>query len=234
MTTPGPAEPLPAEQQGDHGAGSPLTAAQVIRICDQLLGDLGRRDHRFSWLRAPDGAVDAWLPVDAYYPSHRLVLKLTGSSAEIDRLVARMVPAHGLRLLAVDAGELSSDPLPAADALARKLDALGPAPERARDRAPADPRPCAPAAGPNPRLRASAAHPHVPPAVPRRGRSQAEAANRATRLAEAHRAAAQGQAPRPARPVGEVRVRDRVLILAGAVAVCVLLGIAIAGKLLGL
>jgi len=49
----------------------------VLDLCDEILGEAGLRQHRFDWLvgdRSSTGRV-ARLPVDSYYPQHRLVIE---------------------------------------------------------------------------------------------------------------------------------------------------------------
>ncbi len=50
----------------------------VLDLCDEVLGELGRRQHRFEWLRgdpSPKTGNRRALPVDAYYPTKRLVIE---------------------------------------------------------------------------------------------------------------------------------------------------------------
>lgn len=46
-------------------------------LCDQVLGEVGLRQHRFDWLRGDPGAngVGQTLPVDGYWPGHNLVVE---------------------------------------------------------------------------------------------------------------------------------------------------------------
>jgi hypothetical protein len=49
----------------------------VTNLCDEVLGERARREHRFDWLRGDsgeDGRARA-LPVDAFYPEHGLVVE---------------------------------------------------------------------------------------------------------------------------------------------------------------
>ncbi len=84
-----------------------LLTAGILSACDRVLGEIGRRHHMFGWLRTPGAATDAWLVVDAYYPGNRMVVAGHGVH---DRLLAEMIPAHGLRLLLIDPEELAEDP----------------------------------------------------------------------------------------------------------------------------
>jgi hypothetical protein len=83
--------------------------AAVLTVCDRVLGEVGRRQHLFSWLRAPGSASGDWLPVDAYYPSRRLVVVCRDRPAEHEQLFEELIPAHSLRLLRLTAGELGAD-----------------------------------------------------------------------------------------------------------------------------
>lgn len=49
----------------------------VIDLCDEVLGERARREHRFEWLLGDSGKNDKAraLPVDAYYPQHGLVVE---------------------------------------------------------------------------------------------------------------------------------------------------------------
>lgn len=105
-------------------------------LLDELLGERALREHRFEWLRGDPGPSGqrAKLPVDAFYPRHRLVVeyweyqhdqpsaffdkrdRLTVSGvhrgeqrARYDRRRQEEIPRHGLRLLIVRARELSCD-----------------------------------------------------------------------------------------------------------------------------
>jgi hypothetical protein len=110
--------------------------AYVIDLCDEILGERARRQHRFDWLRGDPGPSGGRvrLPVDAYYPDHGLVVEYRerqhdepvahfdkpdrmtvsgihrGEQRELyDRRREEQVPAHGLRLITVSAGDLWSD-----------------------------------------------------------------------------------------------------------------------------
>ncbi len=107
------------EQTGPERRG--LSAPTILAMCDRLLGEVGRRRHMFSWLRAPGAAADAWLPVDAYYPASRLVVMCHLSPGPHDELYRELVPAHGLGLLVLDPGRLGDDPAVVQSALAAKI-----------------------------------------------------------------------------------------------------------------
>src|SRR5690349_20966326 len=87
---------------GDVAAIAPApSAASIVDDCDRLLGEVGRRQHRFGWLRVPDADTDQWLAVDAYYPSNRLVVLCREPPTLHDALYQELIAAHGLRLLLV-------------------------------------------------------------------------------------------------------------------------------------
>ncbi len=101
------------------GPSSPPTGtARVLAVCDGLLKEIGRRQHRFSWLRDPDAPGDEWLVVDGYYPANKLVV-YCGDDAQDRRLYDQLVPQQGLYLLTIDPDELPDDPI-AAQAVVRK------------------------------------------------------------------------------------------------------------------
>lgn len=96
----------------------------LIDICDQILGRLALRQHRFDFLRGDPGrrALGAKLPVDAWYPDLHLVVEvlerqhdtptpffdrrptLSGVSRGEQRRIydarrAEVLPRHGIRLV---------------------------------------------------------------------------------------------------------------------------------------
>jgi hypothetical protein len=95
----------------------------ILALCDELLQEVGRRQHIFAWLRAPDAAADQWLPVDAYYPARRLVVVCRDNPGDA---FERLVPAHDLRLLQVQPKQLPADRAQAKAALARMITELLP------------------------------------------------------------------------------------------------------------
>lgn len=120
----------------------PTDAARALAVCDGLLREVGRREHRFSWLRDPDGPDDQWLVVDGYYPSNKVVVYCGDDPDEL-RLYHHLVPEHGLYLLEVDPQDLPDDQL-AAQALLRKqllADGWSPRPESRPVAAPPPPEP---------------------------------------------------------------------------------------------
>jgi hypothetical protein len=184
---------MTAERRAEPaGNGSPpeLSVSTVLAVCDGLLGEIGRPDHRFSWLQAPDSGPGEWLPVSAYYPGKRLVI-MCGLESDPQRLVyEELIPAHGLRLLRVTVGELPADQSQARDLLEVRIAALVPDPppahapgqadgdERARPVASAIASLVRPVSEPAPTA------PALPPG------SQAAAVERAARLLAARRAEA--------------------------------------------
>ncbi len=109
------------------GLAGELPTGAILGLCDKVLGEVGRRSHRFSWLRAPGGVADAWLPVEAYYPRHRLVLVCHREHAPYDHLFAQLVPEHGLRLLQFAPAQLGTD-VDIAEQLLRRMIARLPEP----------------------------------------------------------------------------------------------------------
>lgn len=51
--------------------------AYVIDLCEEVLGETASRQHRFNWLCGDPGESGrrARLPVDAYFPTHELVVE---------------------------------------------------------------------------------------------------------------------------------------------------------------
>jgi hypothetical protein len=87
-----------------------LEVSEILDLCDRVLGEPGRRRHLFAWLRAPGAGAEEWLPVDAYYPRHRLVVVCQEWSSPNDPVYANEIPAHGLRLLELSPSALDGDP----------------------------------------------------------------------------------------------------------------------------
>jgi hypothetical protein len=125
------ADGLAAEVRAPAGTGErvpPLDLDTIVGLCDQALGEIGRRSHCFAWLRAPDAGAEEWLAVDAYYPANRLVVICRSGSDPHAQLCTELVPAHGLRLLAADLAQLGSDRGEAEAFVRRSLSAIGPPP----------------------------------------------------------------------------------------------------------
>lgn len=107
-----------------------------MTLCDQVLGTLGLRQHRFEWLVGDPGkkGTRVRLPVDGYWPEHGLVIeyrerqhdqstphfdhpeRLTVSGvhrgiqrALYDRRRDELVPQHGLRLLVIKPSDLDAN-----------------------------------------------------------------------------------------------------------------------------
>jgi len=126
MTADGLAGELPGtdrEQQApaSHEQASSLPVETILSLCDQLLGEIGRRRHLFAWLRPPGSAGDRWLAVDGYYPANRLVVLCHLKATEHDRLYTELIPAHGLRLLTLTPAQLGGDPATARRVLAQMI-----------------------------------------------------------------------------------------------------------------
>ncbi len=134
MTADSPAkgtrEPVPGRSDR---AELGLPAPTILSICDQLLGEVGRRDHMFAWLRAPGAGADEWLAVDAYYPRARVVVMCRTRPGPQDSLYRELVLAHGLGLLTLDPVVLGNDGQAVQEALADKFFDLEHVP---RERAP--------------------------------------------------------------------------------------------------
>ena len=65
-----PGWPGTIEEASSDALGTPA----ILALCDRAIGEVGRRKHVFTWLRAPGSMAGEWLAVDAYYPGHRLVV----------------------------------------------------------------------------------------------------------------------------------------------------------------
>lgn len=96
-----------------------LTVADVLNICERILGEPARRRHLFAWLRAPGSAADEWLPVDGYYPGNKLVVVWHETPGATDSVYSELVPAHGYRLLELTPQAVGDNP---AEAEARLRD----------------------------------------------------------------------------------------------------------------
>jgi hypothetical protein len=188
MLTDGPIGGPAGADRSPEPASASLRPAQVVDIVDHLLGEPGRREHRFAWLRDPDGPADAWIAVDAYYPAGQLVLRCSDGEDPVAGLLQELVPRHGMRLLQVAPSELGGDRRAAVGALARAIESLGPGPLRAVEPA-LPPHPSAPHGTVARAFAGPSEH-----AAPRVGLSQAAAAQRAARLVAARQAAG---TPRP-------------------------------------
>jgi hypothetical protein len=108
-------------RDGSDREQSGLPAATILAICDRLLGEVGRRQHMFGWLRAPGSSAEEWLAVDAYYPRARLVVICRNQAGPHDALYRELVPAHGLGLLTLNPAALGDDRSAVETALAAKI-----------------------------------------------------------------------------------------------------------------
>jgi hypothetical protein len=116
-----------ARRPGADDAGLPNpNLERTLALCDQVMGEVGRRGHLFTWLRAPGQGNEGWLPVDAYYPRGRLVVLYRARDGSQADLYRELVPARGLRLLELTPADLASTPAGAKRALAQRLGDLPP------------------------------------------------------------------------------------------------------------
>lgn len=109
---------LAAGSDRDHDG---LSVGAILAMCDRLVGEVGRRDHRFAWLRVPGSSAGEWLAVDAYYPRSRLVVMCRPLSDPHEALYRELIPARGLGLLTLDPAALGDDPATAEAAVAAKI-----------------------------------------------------------------------------------------------------------------
>jgi hypothetical protein len=126
-------ESLPAAA-GAVSVGLALGHEEILDLCDGLLGEIGRRMHRFSWLRDPSAPIVSYLPLDSYYPGNHLVVVIAPRTTEQERVCTEEIPGHGFNLLWVVPQELGPDPRAASDRLFEQIKLLGPLPERPRER----------------------------------------------------------------------------------------------------
>ena len=103
----------------------------VIDLCDEVLGQKASRQHSFDFLRG-DGTPGRKLPVDAYYPSLKLVVEyrerqhtesvaffnkkttVSGVSRDEQRRIydqrrKEVLPKHGIRLIEISYSDLKHD-----------------------------------------------------------------------------------------------------------------------------
>jgi len=113
----------------------PSDEAYVLDLCDQALGEVGRRQHRFVWLLGDPGVSGrrVRLPVDGYWPEANVVveyrerqhdqpvahfdkpdrLTVSGVHRGVQRALydARrdeLIPAHGIRLMVITPAHLDA------------------------------------------------------------------------------------------------------------------------------
>ena len=122
--------PAPAEGLASAAGEGALGVPEILDLTDRLLAERGRRSHLFTWLRRPGGGPADWLAVDAYYPGSRMVVVCQDTAGPYRELFAELVPAHGLRLLEVDPGQLAGGSEAARRVLERRIAQLGTLPER--------------------------------------------------------------------------------------------------------
>jgi hypothetical protein len=129
----------PPEQEAPDPERRGIPVRTILSICDRLLGEVGRRQHMFAWLRVPGSSAGDWLPVDAYYPQARLVVMCRSGRGPHDERYRELVPAHGLGLLTLDPDLIGDDEAVVEAALAARIFDL----EHVPRAAPADARPAA-------------------------------------------------------------------------------------------
>jgi hypothetical protein len=110
--------------------------AYVVGLLEEILGEPAMRGHRFDWLRGDPTARGRGvpLPVDAYWPTHKLVVEVYERQHDepmphfdkVDRVTVSgvhrgeqrriydqrrrdLLPAHGLKLLIVRTSDLAVD-----------------------------------------------------------------------------------------------------------------------------
>jgi hypothetical protein len=124
----------PARSQRPGPPARALAIAEIVGLCDRIVGEPGRRAHLFAWLKAPGAGAEQWLAVDSYYPAGRLVVVCRADPPGPDDLVyGELVPKHGLRLLQLTPTDLGEDRTRAEARLRELIAATGPAPPRIRE-----------------------------------------------------------------------------------------------------
>lgn len=111
----------PRQAAGSDHEPDGLPAGTILSMCDRLLGEVGRRDHRFAWLRVPGSSAGEWLAVDAYYPRSRLVVMCRPAAGPHGAVYRKLIPERGLGLLTLDPVALGGDPASAETAVAAKI-----------------------------------------------------------------------------------------------------------------
>jgi hypothetical protein len=137
MTPHHPVETLREPVAGGSERGDrALSVPAILSMCDELLGEVGRREHIFHWLRAPGADADEWLPVDAYYPRARLVIMCRSGSGPHDSIYRELIPAHRLGLMTLNPRALGPDRQAVRDAITARIFDLERMPHERSRRAP--------------------------------------------------------------------------------------------------
>ena len=71
----------------------------VIDLCDEILGLVASRQHRFDFLR---GDANTKLPVDAYYSELNIVVGRGEQRRIYDQRRRDVLPAHGITLIEIN------------------------------------------------------------------------------------------------------------------------------------
>lgn len=122
--------PAPRQEPDRASGDSRLGIPEILDLTDRLLGERGRRSHLFTWLRRPGGGPADWLAVDAYYPGSKVVVVCRDTAGSNREVFGELIPAHGLRLLEVERGQLVGGREHARQALEQQIAQLGPLSER--------------------------------------------------------------------------------------------------------
>jgi hypothetical protein len=125
---------LPLAAPMPSSVAVPPSATALLNRCDALLGEVGRRMHRFAWLREPGAPIEACMVVDAYYPGNRVVVICGEHTEQESRLCGEQVPAHGLRLLTLNPEHFVDETAQITRRLSALIGSLGPARARPRER----------------------------------------------------------------------------------------------------
>lgn len=121
-------------REDTYARAMPRDETYVIDLCDAILGERALRQHRFAWLLGDVGKNGhaRTLPVDAYYPAHRVVVEyrerqhdepvaffdrrdtVSGVGRREQRRLYDLrreqeIPAHGLGLVIVKPSDLAAD-----------------------------------------------------------------------------------------------------------------------------
>ncbi|WP_249009407.1 hypothetical protein [Conexibacter sp. DBS9H8] len=120
-------EEASADRDGEPDLGRPDRGAEARTALDDLderLGEIGRREHRFAWLRDPGSGE--WATIPAYYPSHRLIALADDTDPALLALADSLAPAHGLTLLRIGATAPVAVPTPGASPAGARPPVPGP------------------------------------------------------------------------------------------------------------